>query len=399
MSGPRIISNIEALEEVVKGELPDLIIIGRRSTSNIEGKRRDPKTITIETFMELVTSGANILIDEDSFISNSASKAPTQRSTKKYIAAQLASGGFNLIDDDSMSAASRTQAATQGSIKVYIDDSVTFTNPVGETTVRSTFGDVKTGVTNINGLTYQQIFELMYFPYASPSFTSFTLDAVSTIQEIGASIPQTRTFSWTYGNSANVSTSTTAIVLTDLGTGYLPAQLGVAKSPTNQSVTFNSVITSTAPGTSVSFRIIGTNTKNTTFSRDYHMRFYGKVIWGTHTDPTIDTAKAGALTSKQNALTGNMTSDNGNDIVGSQLAFNPSGGAQYSYLLVPVGVQLPNDIRNTSLPANANSFDMYQNQSGQTNIALLTDTGIIVSYRVFRSNNASNASSTCLISN
>jgi len=398
MSGTRIISNIEALKEITKAETLDLVIIGKRSTSNTDGKKYDPKSITIEKFMELVNSGTNILLDEDDFASDSNSKAPTQQSTKAYIASQLASGGFTLLDDDTMSAASRTQAATQGSIKVYIDNSVTFTNPVGETTVRNTFGDIKSGVTNINGLTYQEIFENMFFPYSLPSFSSFTLNGISTVQEIGASIGQNQTFTWGYNNSGNISTASNAIALSNYIGTYLPATFGVPKTTTSQAVSFNSVITSSTPGDTVGFTVTGLNTKNTTFSRNYVMGFYGRVIWGTHASPVINTGQAAALTASQNDLTKNMTNSTGNDIVGSRLTFNPSG-SEYSYLLIPTGVQMPNDIRNSTLSSIANSFDMYQNLSGQTDIVINTATGINVTYKVFRSQNASSGASTCIISN
>lgn len=398
----RIISNIEALKEAVSAELPDYIIIGKRNTNPNEGAQIDPYSITVEKFLEIVdaSSGTSLLIDEDDFISDSDTKAPTQQSTKAYIASQLAAGGFTLLDDDTMSAASRTQAATQGSIKVYIDTSVTFDNPVGETTVRNSFGDIKTGVTNIDGLTYQEIIELMFFPYALPSFTSFSLSGISTAQEIGSTITQNQTFTWGYNNSNNISTSATAIGLTELtGGGYLPVTPGYPKSTTSTAISFNSNITSNTPGDTVTFQITGLNTKSNTFSRNLTIGFYGRVFWGCSASTTLSSGTEAqilaALTNNQSSLTSSLGS-NPTTIQGAQMTFNPSG-QMYSYLLVPAGVQLPVDIRSNTLPNNANSFAMAEGRSGQVNITIAMNTGINVSYHVFRSLNTTGASSTAII--
>jgi hypothetical protein len=396
MAGPRIISNIEALQAASAAGLPDLIIIGKKSNSNVPGLQYNPQSITIEKFMELVNSGSTILIDENDFVSNSNTQAPTQQSTKAYITDRLAAGGFTLLDNDSLSESSRTLAATQGSIKVYIDNSNTFTNPAGETNVRNNIGDVKHGVTNINGLTFQEIFEKMYFPYSLPTYNSFSILGISSTQEIGTVISQNRTFSWGYNNLNNIQTGN-VLTINDVGAGsYLGLGLTFDKTITSKATSLTTTLTSNDPGNIKTFRISGVNTNAGTFSRDLSIGFYGRVIWGTFASETLGTADVPNLVNNQSDLTINMTNNNGNDIVGSSLTFTPSA-SQYSYLLIPAGVQLPVNIVSSSLSTIANSYDMYEGKSGQTNISLLTSTGITISYHVFRSENPTSAASTAII--
>ena len=398
MAGPRIISNIEALQAASAAGLPDLIIIGKKSNSNVPGLQYNPQSITIEKFMELVNSGSTILIDENDFVSNSNTQAPTQQSTKAYITDRLAAGGFTLLDNDSLSESSRTLAATQGSIKVYIDNSNTFTNPAGETNVRNNIGDVKHGVTNINGLTFQEIFEKMYFPYSLPTYNSFSIVGISSTQEIGTVISQNRTFSWGYNNLNNIQTGN-VLTINDVGAGsYLGLGLTFDKTITSKATSLTTTLTSNDPGNIKTFRISGvnTNTPEGTFSRDLSIGFYGRVIWGTFASETLGTTDVPNLVNNQSDLTINMTNNNGNDIVGSSLTFTPSA-SQYSYLLIPAGVQLPVNIVSSSLSTIANSYDMYEGKSGQTNISLLTSTGITISYHVFRSENPTSAASTAII--
>jgi len=89
----------------------------------------DTLTLVAQGGMTITTSGDTItlnsaalsLIDEDTLVSNSASRPPSQQSVKAYVDAQTHESQLSLIDEDNMATNSATRPPSQQSVKAYVD--------------------------------------------------------------------------------------------------------------------------------------------------------------------------------------------------------------------------------------------------------------------------------------
>lgn len=86
-----------------------------------------------------------------------------------------------------------------------------YQTPAGETTVKTTVGDIKAGVTNIDKQSFQELFTQMFYPYSPPKFGSFTIAGVSTQLEVGATMSANPRFTWSITNPGNVKAGSLSI--------------------------------------------------------------------------------------------------------------------------------------------------------------------------------------------
>ena len=159
------------------------------------------------------------------------------------------------------------------------------------TPIPITHGGATAGMT-FSGLTMQQMFDIILYPYQTPAFTSFYLNGYTSTLEIGDEIPVSQTFNWSTSNSANIKPNTIEISGFNLNT-----LTGLANDG-NENITFNSVVTRTSidnPGVR-SWNIQAENTQNIIFSRNFSVRWDYRMYVGTSSNTILNASEIQALT-------------------------------------------------------------------------------------------------------
>jgi hypothetical protein len=152
--------------------------------------------------------------------------------------------------------------------------STTYTNT---TPVPVTLGGISASST-FSAVPLTEMFDRLLYPYQAPAFTAFSMSAQSTILEVGDTISGgTRTFQWTASNASNVSASSISIFDWTNST-TVPIAFNLANDGT-EDVSISARSKTTA--TSHVYRISGSNTQNTGFSRDYTVNWRWRMYWGT----------------------------------------------------------------------------------------------------------------------
>lgn len=181
--------------------------------------------------------------------------------------------------------------STEKQLPVATENDFLFVAPEGESTVSTTVGDVKAGVTDLNLMNVKDIIKQMFYPYKVPAFTAFNMQSVSNSQEVGATISANPTFTWSVSNAANIKddgfkieqTAPTAAVLAE----------GIAKTNTSYAST-QEAIKATTPG-AYKWRISGVNTNNQGFQRDLTVNYYYKYFYGVDTNDATTPPDASAI--------------------------------------------------------------------------------------------------------
>jgi hypothetical protein len=167
-----------------------------------------------------------------------------------------------------------------------------------EDPVPTTHGGLTAG-THINGLTPCDVLQMILYPYQSPAFTSFYIEGQTATLEVGDKVTGgERNFIWSTINDQNIIPNTISIkditagidlITNTANDGYETIDIGNDKILTT-------------PGT-YTWRIIGINTKNQQFSRDFSVRWYYRVYWGASENDTLTEDQVKALSNsalKQN---------------------------------------------------------------------------------------------------
>lgn len=144
----------------------------------------------------------------------------------------------------------------------------------------------------LTGKTYDELFEYIYAPYISPTFSAFAMSGQATTVEVGTTISGSKTFTWTTTTSGNVSANT--IVIRD-ETNATDLATGLANDGTEAGVAITSV-TKTTPASHV-WRVKGTNTNAVVFQRDFTVTWQWLRFYGTSSNVTLTEAQIEALTS------------------------------------------------------------------------------------------------------
>ena len=139
----------------------------------------------------------------------------------------------------------------------------------GSSPTTVTVGGLASG-TDISAYTYDQLLGAILSPYAAPTFGTFTISGQSTSLEVGASVSGTRSFTWTFTNSSNVSPST--VDITDTTNSTTIATNISNTSP--YSATLSAVTKTTA--TSNVWTISATNTQTNNFTKTFTVSWYWK---------------------------------------------------------------------------------------------------------------------------
>lgn len=181
-----------------------------------------------------------------------------------------------------------------------------------------TIGGIVAGQT-FNHESIPHMFDMLLYPYQSPSFSSFSIDVTSPL-EVGSSISAgNHTFSWTTTNQASISAGT--IYIEDNITPIPPLATGLSNDGPN-SISLPSAITEVT-NTSHGWTIKGTNTNSVEFTKTYDVYWSWRIYYGNNASTSL-------TESDIKSLTGNILSDT--------IARTYSFGAdnyQYKYFAYP----------------------------------------------------------------
>ena len=155
----------------------------------------------------------------------------------------------------------------------------TYTN---STPTPADFGGIPAGST-FNGETMAQMWDALLYPFATPSFDAFSIQAQAAQIEVGSTLAANRTFLWHALNSTHIKPN--IISITDItGPGTIATGLAYTDTPY---LSVYPAITKIVP-TAYTFRITGQDTQNVFFTRDFVVNWVWKAFFG-------ESANAGPL--------------------------------------------------------------------------------------------------------
>jgi hypothetical protein len=260
----------------------------------------------------------------------------------------------------------------QEALDQALSGSPTYVNPTPTTIA---VGGISAGTTFPAPQTVQQMFDKLLYPYLPPTFSSFAITGITTL-EVGASIPASVTFTWGTTNSTNVSTN--SVTIGDQSQG-LTLATGQPNDGT-QAVTMPASVTKTTATTHV-FEISATNTNAIVFTRTLSVSWLWRLYYGASSNPTLSSANILALAGQLSGYPGSYAM--------------PAGGYKYICYAHAAGGQL-NSVKDAatqfSIPmATSTDNAAYSNvDGGGYSYALVSHTnqfGVSTNYRVYRSKN------------
>jgi hypothetical protein len=220
--------------------------------------------------------------------------------------------------------------------------------------------------------TMKQMWDGLLYPYQTPAFSSFSISNQTTTLEVGNSTSANPIFLWSTINSSNISANTINIFDVTGGTQ-------LANNLTNngfQLVTLAPITKTSA--TSHTFRIEGTNNKNSIFSRTFSINWLWKKLYGQSTDP-------GPLTESgiEGLVTGTLSSTySGNYVFGA-------GG--YKYICYPTTFGTATYFKDQLTQLDITMEVPYT-------IIITNDFGVPQSYRIHRTTNILGSGITIVVS-
>lgn len=143
-------------------------------------------------------------------------------------------------------------------------------------------GGIPAGTTFPTPLTVQEMFDKLLYPYLDPTFSSFSIFAIATQNEVGYTIPAAVTFLWGTTTPGNVQAN--SIQIQDVTLSQVLAS-GLANDGA-ETLTMSAPVTRTTHGTHV-FQISGQSTHATAFSRTLTFSWMWRMYYGSHVNPTI----------------------------------------------------------------------------------------------------------------
>jgi hypothetical protein len=220
-----------------------------------------------------------------------------------------------------------------------------------------TIGGIAAGST-FSAQTMTQMWDALLYPYQSPTFSSFAMTGVTTL-EVGDSISGAKTFTWTTTNSANINANSIDI-LDVTGSATLESSLPNTGS---KSHTFSSPIQLVAAGT-YQFKIQGVNSHSSSFNRTLNINWYWRIYYGEDVD-------AGPLTQTQvKAL---RASGLQSGIAGTYIFL--SGG--YKYLAWPTALGAASSFKDASTSLDVDMQPPYL-------VSVTNAYGVTTNYYVYR---------------
>lgn len=236
-------------------------------------------------------------------------------------------------------------------------------------------GGIASGST-FSSLSMQEMWDLLLYPYAAPSFTTFVIQGQSTNVEVGTTISGSQTFLWTDTNPSNIVAGTIEII-DQTDTVYLEIGLN---DDGNQTTTLPTPIQLNTAGSHV-WQISGINSIGNTFSMTFTVNWNFKIFAGTSTNPTLTETEIEAMASSV--------------LTGTPFRTYTFAAGGYKYICYPDSYGSANNFKdaNTNFAiAMCDSTDnaAYSNTANGYSYALVSVTnpqGISENYRVYRTKN------------
>jgi hypothetical protein len=218
--------------------------------------------------------------------------------------------------------------------------------------------------------TVQEVFDLLFYPYQAPAFSTFTMSGQASTVEVGTTISGSKTFNWTSANSSNVVPGSVVIL-----EGATPIASGLNASGSTSATVTNRQLSS--PGT-YSWVLRGDNTKGNQFSSSFTVSWRWRVFYGTSTNETLNEAGIEALSGSLLSSTGATT-----------YAYSAGG---YKYLAYPASMAAATSFTDTQTQFNVvmatiDDDPAYSNVANGFYYALVSVTnaqGVTTNYRVYR---------------
>lgn len=233
------------------------------------------------------------------------------------------------------------------------------TDYVRATPMDITVGGATAGTT-FDG-TVQDALDTVLYPYIAPAFTSFSLTGYSTL-EVGDSVPAgSQTFTFNIDEDGNVQTNSIDI---ENVSDSVTLATGTANDNT-ETVTFPSPVTRTTSG-SKTFRITGTNTQASDFTRNLSINWRFRVYYGESVSTSLNEAGIEALRASLLAS-------------GASRTYAMLGGG-YKYLCWPSSFSQPTQFKD------ANSGFAVAMESPVT-VSVTNAHGVTTDYSVYRTTN------------
>ena len=229
---------------------------------------------------------------------------------------------------------------------------------VRTTPIPETIGGADAGIT-FSG-TLADALDILFYPYQEPTFSSFSFSQTSPL-EVGDTIAAgSKTFLWTTTNPANIQTS--SIAIDDL---TIPLALASGLADDGSEAITIAAVTHITSATHT-WRILGTDTELTVFTRNFSVLWYWRVTYGESLAETLDSAAILALRVTALAATINGTK-----------AFLGGG---YKFICYPTTFGLKTSFKDT-----ATNLDVAMIPAAT--VAVTNSFGIIQNYYVHRTLN------------
>lgn len=249
-----------------------------------------------------------------------------------------------------------------------------YTNPAPTPT---TIGGILVG-SSFSGVTMQEMWDALLYPYLNPAFSSFLMSAQPTSLEIGASVlGGSRTFTWATTFSGNIQANSVKIKNVNTGAIITTPSTGIANDG-SEVISIPSV-TRTVAGTQT-WQISAKNTNNATFTRNFVVNWYNRVYYGTSALTALTASDITGLTST-------------NLVTTTASATYALGAGNYKYICIPVALTNPTLFRDASTNltvAMAGTDDGYTilNNGYYTQQVVVTNAfGVNITYDVYRTKN------------
>jgi hypothetical protein len=251
-------------------------------------------------------------------------------------------------------------------------------------------GGIPVGTT-FSGATWQSIFDTMFHPSLSSSFSSFSIAAQSTILEVGNSVSGgTRTFNWGVTNQAYAIPNSIKIYNVSAGNTLISSPTS-GITGTTTAITLSN--TQKVVQASHTWRIIATKTNASTFYRDFAVTWYWRRMYGVSSASTMTTSADINAFSGAGSLTTTM--------IGTYAL----SGAGYKYFFVPTTFGYPTLFKDSSTQLAVSMADITDNAffsatTGNYSYGITPVTnqfGITQNYRVYRTRNLLNGNITITV--
>lgn len=172
-----------------------------------------------------------------------------------------------------------------------------YTNP---TPVPQTLGGISAGST-FNNVPLTTMFDLLLYPYQSPSFSSFSIN-ISTPVEVGYTISAgNKNFTWTTTNSSNVAPN--SVTITDV-TNSVVLATGLANDGTE--TIYLSSIQNTTDASHI-WSISAVNTQSGSLLNSYTVNWFWRIFYGENALSSLTNSDINSLRSSQLSDTASYT--------------------------------------------------------------------------------------------